>query len=306
MKEKLAKFDKGFARGEAALAVIVLLSLVLVAAVQALLRNLADAEVAWATSALADVGWVDAFMQRATLWLAMLGASLATHYDKHIGIDILARIAKPKARALMRGTVALFASITSFYFARVVLGALLAKAVRIPGDYAVYDENFESIHICVGTAEQISNASLERPDFFCGVRSFLDGLGLAVNTPERAMDLVVPAMFVIIAVRFFAIGVNAFSKVSTGGIPDHEMGGADRHEGKDAASAADVPVDEGDDALGGESDSEDPSADHTDAGSGEGSDSDDSDDDDSSDSDDDAPKAKSKKKKRKNKKGGRR
>ena len=111
MKEKLAKFDKGFARGEAALAVIVLLSLVLVAAVQALLRNLADAEVAWATSALADVGWVDAFMQRATLWLAMLGASLATHYDKHIGIDILARIAKPKARALMRGTVALFAMV---------------------------------------------------------------------------------------------------------------------------------------------------------------------------------------------------
>ena len=232
----------------------VLLSLVLVASAQSLLRNIADQDVSWANDALLSMGWADPFMEKATLWLAMLGASLATHYDKHIGIDILSRLAKPKARAAMRGVVSIFAGLTSFYFARVVLAALLNKAGRIPGEYAVYNIDVETVHICIGTARDLTNAGVERPDIFCAARSFFDGFGLTVNTPERMMDLLVPAMFCIIAARLLAIGVHAFMRIPSGGIPDSELGGADANAGGDAASAAGVPVGDDEDALGGKSD----------------------------------------------------
>ena len=251
MKERLRKLDKGLARGEAAVAMAVLLTLVAVAAAQSLLRNIADQDVAWANDALLGMGWADPFMEKATLWLAMLGASLATHYDKHIAIDILSRVAKPKARAAMRGTVSLFAGLTSFYFARVVLGSLLNKAGRIPGDYAVYNSNDETVHICLGTATDIANAGMTRPDVFCAGRGFFDSFGLTVNTPERMMDLLVPAMFCIIAVRLIAIGIHAFMRIPEGGIPDSELGGADAHAGGDAASVSAVPVGDDEDALGG-------------------------------------------------------
>ena len=250
MKERLRKFDKGLARGEAAIAMAVLLSLIVVAAAQSFLRNVADQDVSWANDALLNMGWADPFMEKATLWLAMLGASLATHYDKHIGIDILSRLAKPKPRAAMRGVVSVFAGLTSFYFARVVMAALLNKAGRIPGEYAVYNADDRTVHICTGTATDIANAGLERPDLFCGARSFFESFGLTVNTPERMMDLLVPAMFCIIAARLLAIGVNAFMRIPTGGIPDSELGGADSHSGADAASVSAVPVPDDQDAFG--------------------------------------------------------
>lgn len=267
----------------------VLLSLVVVASAQSLLRNIADQDVSWANDALLSMGWADPFMEKATLWLAMLGASLATHYDKHIGIDILSRIAKPKARAAMRGTVSVFAGITSFYFARVVLAALLNKAGRIPGEYAVYNANDETVHICIGSATDISNAGVVRPDLFCAGRSFFDSFGLTVNTPERMMDLLVPAMFCIIAARLLAIGIHAFMRIPEGGIPDSELGGADSHSGGDAASASAVPVGDNEDALGGKASDDDSSTDDSESDSSEKEDSSagDSDDGDSDDGDSD-------------------
>ncbi|MEM6958349.1 MAG: TRAP transporter small permease subunit [Myxococcota bacterium] len=289
-KDRLKRFDKGLARGEAAFAMLVLLSLVGVAATQSLLRNIADQDVAWANDALRSLAWADPFMEKATLWLAMLGASLATHYDKHIAIDILARVAKPKARAVMRGVVSIFAGVTSFYFARVVLGALLAKAGRIPGDYAVYNAEFETIHICLGSADDLTRAGVQRPDLFCSLRGVFDGAGLTVNTPERLMDLLVPAMFVVIAARLIASGVHAFMRVPEGGIPDHELGG----EGKSAAATSAVEGDDDQDAMG------EPVAEPADEdGAGEGAE-------DSADEDAPDPPPKKKPKKRKKKKGGRR
>ncbi|HJK91620.1 MAG TPA: TRAP transporter small permease subunit [Polyangiaceae bacterium LLY-WYZ-15_(1-7)] len=233
----LRRIDEGMARGEAAIATAVLLILVVVAALQSFFRNLADKGVDWANGALESMSWGDSFMEKATLWLAMFGASLATHYDKHIAIDVLARVAQPKLRAVMRGTVQVFAGVTSFYFARVVLGALKAKAVRIPPEWGVFDDDFNTVHICEGTAEAIENAGFVRPDWFCTLRDSLESLGLtaqvdgetvaAINTPERAMDLLVPAMFCVIGVRFFLKGIGSFSRVPSGGIPDSELEGGE-------------------------------------------------------------------------------
>lgn len=252
MLEKLKKFDKGLAKGEAVFAVVVLLSLVLMAALQSGLRNLADTDLQWANDLLREISWVDGFMEKGTLWLAMLGASLATHHNKHIGIDILSRVAKPVPRAVMHGVVSLFSAVACFYFARVVLSTIKNKAGRIPGEFAVYNSNDETVHICVGTAQELSNAGVVRPDVFCAFRGFFDSFGITVNAPERLMDLFVPAMFLIIAVRFFAIAIGSFMRVPNGGIPDEELGGEDAFKG--AASVAGVAVDEGEDAFGGAED----------------------------------------------------
>ncbi len=226
----LKRFDAGLARGEAVLASIVLLSLVVIAALSSFFRNMADREFAWANEALASIDWADDFMKKATLWLAMFGASLATYYSKHIGIDVFSHIAKPKVRAAMKGLTGVFAGVTCFFFARVVLAAVLAKAVRMPGEWGVVDpETFETIHLCVASSDLLANADVARPGFFCGVRSFLDSLGLPVNTPTRAMDLLVPAMFLIIAARFTAKGIGSFLRIPSGGIPDHELEGAEKH-----------------------------------------------------------------------------
>ena len=121
----------------------------------------------------------------------------------------------------------------------------------------MYNASDETVHICLGTATDIANAGVERPDLFCAARGFFDQFGLTANTPERMMDLLVPAMFIIIAVRLVVMGVHAFMRIPEGGIPDSELGGADAHEGGDAASASAVPVGEGEDALGGESSKDD-------------------------------------------------
>ena len=218
----LRAFDRNLARGEAALATLVLLSPMVGAPVQAALWNLANGGALWASDALQALSWGDAFLEKATLWVAMFGASLATFHGKHIGIDVLQRVAAPKQRAFMRGVSSVFAGVTCLLFARVVLSALLAKSARIPAEYGVFDADFNTVHICLGTAEAIADAGYTRPDLFCGLRSFLEALGLTVNPPERAMDLLMPALFLVIGVRFVAYGIGAFGRIGTGGITEGE------------------------------------------------------------------------------------
>ncbi len=260
MKEKLRKFDEEFARGEAAMATVVLLALVVVAGLQTFFRKFSDVGQAWASDALHSMEWGDAFMERATLWLAMLGASLAAHHDKHIAIDILQKIATPIVRAILRGTVQLFAGLTSFYFARVVLAALISKANRIPTDYGVFDDMGDTVHICDAAANQIPD-DMAVSSFFCAIRGGLESAGVVVNSPERAMDLVVPAMFAVIAVRFIIKGIASLMTIPDGGIHEEEEeavaplagdegdaddGADDAHESEEDESADHL---EGDDAA---------------------------------------------------------
>ena len=51
--------------------------MILVAALQALFRNLTNVGFEWANVALSSLDWADFVIQKGTLWLAFLGASLA-------------------------------------------------------------------------------------------------------------------------------------------------------------------------------------------------------------------------------------
>lgn len=211
----LRRFDSGIARGEAAIATIVLLGMIVVAAAQALLRNLTNYDIAWANQALSTLEGADSFLQKGTLWLAFVGASLATHYDKQIAIDIVPRIAPPRMRSLMRGIVGVGAGVVCFFLASVFWSTVLINAQSRPLEYEVLVEA-EGVHVCDAPAGIMKETRLERPTGFCAVRSFLGGLGAPVETPGAAAQLVVPAMFLIIGVRLFFKGIGGVVSLARG------------------------------------------------------------------------------------------
>jgi hypothetical protein len=192
-----------------------------VAAAQALLRNLTNLELDWAHAGLSAIEGADSFLQKGTLWLAFLGASLATHEDKQIAIDILPRIAPPRLRALMKGFVGLAAGATAMALSGVFYLAVLNNAQDRPLEYEVFSAAGQAIHVCDATAAELSEAGLERPSLFCAVRSTLGVLGAPVETPGAAAQLIVPVMFFVIGVRLLFKGAGGFLSLSspTGDVP---------------------------------------------------------------------------------------
>jgi hypothetical protein len=71
----IRRLDRGLARGEAAIAATVLLLMILVAAMQAALRNLTNLDFEWANLVLERMDWADSFLQKGTLWLAFSESS---------------------------------------------------------------------------------------------------------------------------------------------------------------------------------------------------------------------------------------
>jgi len=177
--------------------------MILVAAAQALLRNLANLDVHWANEALQNIAWADAFLQKGTLWVALLGASLATYGDQHIAIDVLQRLAPPRVRAGLRAIVCAAAAVTCFFLAQVFRMAVLNNGADVPLDYSVLDAEGMGVHICEATARELANAGIEKSTVFCAVRTFLVKTGNPVSVPTNALELIVPAMFVVIGGRFF-------------------------------------------------------------------------------------------------------
>jgi TRAP-type C4-dicarboxylate transport system permease small subunit len=235
--ERLRWVDKGLARGEAAMAAIALLVMIVVAAAQALLRNLTNLDVGWANVLLTEMEGADSFLQKGTLWLAFLGASLATHEDRHIAIDILPRIAPPRIQALMRGLVGLIAGTVSFFLAQTFWIAVLNNALDRPFEYEVLGAE-GAMHICDASAAILADAGLDRPPLFCGIRWVLDQAGAPVETPGAAAQLIVPVMFLAISLRLLLKGVGAFAAMARG----DGMGGPGG--GLESATTSDPTADE--------------------------------------------------------------
>lgn len=253
----LKRFDDGIARGEGAIAAVVLVAMILVASIQAALRNLTYFELSWANDALGAFDWADQFLKKGTLWLAFLGASLATRDERHIGIDVLPKLLPPKSKLAVRGIVGLVASGISFFLARAFWAAVLVNAEERPPDYEVWADT-SAINICDATAAQLEAASLSKPALFCGLRSLLGALGAPVESPAAAAQLIVPIMFVMIAVRLFANGVGAFLEI---GQPEKK---------EEPAKESAPPASRGDAAEGASSEDEDASEEDASASEGTG------------------------------------
>jgi len=220
----IRRFDRNLARGEAAIAATVLLIMIAVAATQAALRNLTNMDFDWANLALEHMEWADSFLQKGTLWLAFFGASLSTYDEKHIAIDVLPRIAPPRGKQLIRVIVCVFSSVTCFYLGRVFWLSVLNNAREIPLEYSVLGPSDEMIHICDAPVQVLADTGLSRPDLFCGLRSVLEVFGIQMSTPDVALQLIVPAMFIFMAVRFILRAAAASVAFVTKSYPDDPKG----------------------------------------------------------------------------------
>ena len=215
MLKRIEQFDAGVARGEAALATLFLLSMILAASVQAVVRNLSGMEVEFATNSLDSLTWVDPFLQKGTLWLAFLGASLATRDGRHIGIDLFPRIAPKKTKLLLRAIAGFGSALVSFYLARAFWAAVLVNADERPSEFEVWGDS-GALHVCDATAAQVADASLEVPNVLCAIRGALGTIGVPVETGQAALQLIVPVMFFFIAVRLFGGAIGASYRLATG------------------------------------------------------------------------------------------
>jgi hypothetical protein len=183
--------------------------MIVVAATQALLRNMTNWDIDWANLVLERMAWADSFLQKGTLWLAFFGASLSTYDEKHIAIDVLPRLAPPRGKQLIRLIVCLFSSVTCFYLARVFWLSVLNNAKEIPLEYSVLGPTDEMIHICAAPANVLAEAELTRPTIFCAIRNGLEVFGAQMSTPDVALQLIVPAMFMWMAIRFISRAIAA-------------------------------------------------------------------------------------------------
>jgi len=220
----IRNFDRGIARGEAFIAAFVLLFMIGVAATQAALRNLTNLDFDWANLALEHMEWADSFLQKGTLWLAFFGASLSTFDEKHIAIDVLPRIAPPRGKQLIRAIVSAFAAVTCFYLGRVFWLSVLNNALEIPLEYSVLGPSDEMIHVCEASATLLADAGLSRPNIFCAIRSGLELFSAKMSTPDVALQLIVPAMFIFMSVRFLSRAAAASVAFITKNYPDKSKG----------------------------------------------------------------------------------
>jgi TRAP-type C4-dicarboxylate transport system permease small subunit len=93
-------------RLEEALLVMLLTAMISVAAVQVVLRNFFDSGLYWGDSAVRVI----------VLWVALLGAMVASRHDEHIRIDIAGRYLPPGVRAYVTRLVSLFTCVVLTVF----------------------------------------------------------------------------------------------------------------------------------------------------------------------------------------------
>lgn len=231
LKHYLKRFDEGIARGEAALAMGFLLSMIVAGAAQAFFRFLTTRVGAeWAHPALQWLHWVDPLLQKGTMWLAFLGASLATRENRHIAIDIVPRLVSRTSKLVMRGVVGLASSGVAF-----VLALAFWYQVRNIAEegmaYTIFGDA-GPVHVCDATAAQLEAAQTTASSIFCGLRSTFGALGVPLENPQAALQFIIPIMFIVIGIRLLANGIGSFLSLGSPDEPDAEHAGPVVSEGE--------------------------------------------------------------------------
>jgi len=229
----IRRIDRIWASGESALTVIVLILMVLVAGFQAVIRNVSRFGWDWASDILTNLEWADSFLRKGTLWLAFLGASLATYYGRHIGIDILIRISPPRPRYIMRALSGVLAGIITLGLVICFSDAVYLNLTERPLEYEVLSEEGESLHVCDATDERLAELDFVKPTTFCIFRAILNMAFVPAETPGAAFQIIVPIMLFIVAIRLIAQGIGAALVVLGGPIA---IAAADAERDREEAS----------------------------------------------------------------------
>ncbi|WP_031433602.1 TRAP transporter small permease [Methylomarinum vadi] len=96
-----------FLRTETFILVLLFLSLIILAVVQILLRNVFASGLIWAES----------YVRISVLWIAMIGAMIASRGDRHIAIDVAVKKLPKAIRAIAKRLTGLFSSVVCFIMA---------------------------------------------------------------------------------------------------------------------------------------------------------------------------------------------
>ena len=104
----IESIDKLIAKIETALVILLLSAMIILAFTQVVLRNVFSKGILWA----------DPMLRYIVLWIAFLGASLATREDRHINIDILTRLLSPRLKKITGTVVNLFTAGVCFLLLR--------------------------------------------------------------------------------------------------------------------------------------------------------------------------------------------
>lgn len=204
MFDQLRRIDRTVGRIESALATVIMMAMVVAAAVQVLLYNVATrGDVAWAHALLSQVDWIDVLLTRGTLVLAFLGASLAAQQNRHIGIDALNRILPAAVQRWVRGGVGMVTGLVCVALAVVFWQAANGAQTR-PLDLDVLT-GAGSVHICDAPSADLTERA--RPWALCTLRSLASAVGASVESFPGIALFVVPFAFMVMALRFFARAV---------------------------------------------------------------------------------------------------
>ena len=108
MNKIICWLNNFLAKIETVLLITILLTMILLAFLQVILRNF------FSTS----IFWGDTLLRHLVLWIAFIGASLATKEKRHINIDVLSRSLSKSAKRVTGIIVNFFASAVCFFLLR--------------------------------------------------------------------------------------------------------------------------------------------------------------------------------------------
>ena len=97
----LEALDRNMGRLETALLILSLSLMILLGSLQVLLRNLFST----------GLPWTDIFLRNLVLWIAFLGASLATQEKRHLKIELLSNLLPPAAKTWVDVFISLFSAV---------------------------------------------------------------------------------------------------------------------------------------------------------------------------------------------------
>jgi C4-dicarboxylate transporter, DctQ subunit len=118
---KLLRFlDRLFYKIEFGLLIGMLGSMVLLAFMQVVLRNLFNTGLVWA----------DTIVRHLVLWLGFVGAALATRENKHIGIDAITRFLSARTKRVVMILTSVFAAIVCYYLAAAAWEYVLEERIN--------------------------------------------------------------------------------------------------------------------------------------------------------------------------------
>jgi TRAP-type C4-dicarboxylate transport system permease small subunit len=99
-----AKLYKFFLKLENALLILFLLSIIVLAVVQIVMRNFFDAGLFWAES----------YLRTSVLWIALLGAMIGSRNGEHLSIDFFVHKLTEKSRTVIQRLTDLFTALLCF------------------------------------------------------------------------------------------------------------------------------------------------------------------------------------------------